>query len=195
MFKKQYANVGEKNEQWNKIPVKGGELFDFDPKSTYIQEPPFLSDMTVATSSIKPIAGARVLAVVGDSVTTDHISPAGNISKNSPAGKYLIEHGVQPPDFNSYGSRRGNDRVMVRGTFANIRIRNFLAPGTEGGVTKFLGKPGSAVNGEKMSSEGGHSEPPLAGEVGKVMPIYDAAMLYRAAHVPTVILAGAELNR
>ena len=97
--------------------------------------------MTVAVGPIQPIAGARVLAVLGDSVTTDHISPAGNISKNSPAGKFLIEHGVQPADFNSYGSRRGNDRVMVRGTFANIRIRNFLAPGTEGGVTKYLGPP------------------------------------------------------
>jgi aconitate hydratase len=192
MFSSRYANVFAANEVWNKIKVAEGDLYQWDGKSTYIQEPPFLSDMTVATSSIKPIAGARVLAVVGDSVTTDHISPAGNISKNSPAGKYLIEHGVQPTDFNSYGSRRGNDRVMVRGTFANIRIRNFLAPGTEGGVTKFLGKPGSAANGEKMSSEGGHSEPPLASEVGKVMPIYDAAMLYRAAHVPTVILAGAE---
>src|SRR6185503_20091158 len=118
---------------------------------------------------------ARVLAMLGDSVTTDHISPAGNISKSSPAGKYLMEHGVQPADFNSYGSRRGNDRVMLRGTFANIRIRNFLAPGTEGGVTKYLGKSGTTDR-----------------NIGQVMPIYDAAMLYRAAGVPTVILAGAE---
>src|SRR5262249_29880609 len=127
--------------------------------------PPFLADMQVEVGSIQPIAGARVLALLGDSVTTDHISPAGNISKSSPAGKFLIEHGVQPADFNSYGSRRGNERVMLRGTFANIRIRNFLAPGTEGGVTKYQ---------------------------GQVMPIYDAAMKYKSAGVSTIILAGAE---
>src|SRR5207249_5575295 len=160
---------------WNKIKVAEGDLYKWDEKSTYIQEPPFLADMTVEVGKIEPISGTRVLGVFGDSVTTDHISPAGNISKTSPAGKYLMEHGVQPADFNSYGSRRGNDRVMLRGTFANIRIRNFLAPGTEGGVTKFLGGPGAA-----------------AASVGQVMPIYDAAMLYRAAHVPTIILAGAE---
>jgi aconitate hydratase len=197
--------------------------------------------MTVAVGSIQPIAGARVLALLGDSVTTDHISPAGNISKNSPAGKYLMEHGVQPADFNSYGSRRGNDRVMVRGTFANIRIRNFLAPGTEGGVTKYLGRPvgrdltspdesartaaltnrvsasAPSVTSQtspalplataRMSGEGGGSLPAAGdlskpapapahtqpdADIGKVLSIYDAAMKYKAAVVPTVILAGAE---
>ena len=141
MFTARYSNVFAANETWNKIKVAEGDLYQWDEKSTYIQEPPFLADMTVSVGSIQPIAAARVLAMLGDSVTTDHISPAGNISKTSPAGKFLMEHGVQPIDFNSYGSRRGNDRVMLRGTFANIRIRNFLAPGTEGGVTKYLGPP------------------------------------------------------
>jgi aconitate hydratase len=241
MFSSRYANVFAANETWNKIKVAEGDLYQWNPTSTYIQEPPFLADMTVGVGSIQPIAGARALAVVGDSVTTDHISPAGNISKASPAGKYLIEHGVQPADFNSYGSRRGNDRVMVRGTFANIRIRNFLAPGTEGGVTKYLGPPqfsplplgegGPPLGGPgegaskvapsvskqtspavplataRMSGEGGGSLPPAgdvarpappkphAGEdtdIGKVISIYDAAMKYKAASVPTIILAGAE---
>jgi aconitate hydratase len=137
-------------------------------------------------------------------VTTDHISPAGNISKTSPAGKYLMENGVQPMDFNSYGARRGNDRVMVRGTFANIRIRNFLAPGTEGGVTKYLGTadrtdatghsmPTAGVAAANaMIGEGGGSRTPLDPDVGQIMPIYDASLLYKAAGVPTIILAGAE---
>ena len=126
----------------------------------------------MATKPIQPIKGARVLAMLGDSVTTDHISPAGNISKNSPAGHFLMEHGVESADFNSYGSRRGNDRVMVRGTFANIRIRNFLAPGTEGGVTCCF-----------VSQAAG---------TPAIMPIYDAAMAYKNAGVPTIILAGTE---
>jgi aconitate hydratase len=179
MFSSRYSNVFAANETWNKIRVAEGDLYQWDENSTYIQEPPFLADMTVHAGAIQPIAGARVLAALGDSVTTDHISPAGNISKTSPAGKYLIERGVQPADFNSYGSRRGNDRVMVRGTFANIRIRNFLAPGTEGGVTKYLGPPTAA----RSVSDG---------DIGKVLPIYDAALKYKAAHVPTIILAGAE---
>src|SRR4029078_9431748 len=154
MFSSRYANVFAANETWNKIKVAEGDLYQWDGQSTYIQEPPFLAEMAGEVGKIQPITGARVLALLGDSVTTDHISPAGNISKTSPAGKYLIECGVQPADFNSYGSRRGNDRVMVRGTFANIRIRNFLAPGTEGGVTKYLGKPGNGqAGGEKMVSE------------------------------------------
>jgi aconitate hydratase len=165
MFTKQYTNVGEKNQEWNAIPVRGGELFDFDPKSTYIQEPPFFIDLKANPEVIKAIKGARVLAMVGDSVTTDHISPAGSIKKDSPAGKYLIENGVKPLDFNSYGSRRGNDRVMTRGTFANIRLKNLLAPGTEGGVTKYL-------------------------PTGEVISIYDASIRYQAAHTPLVVLAG-----
>jgi aconitate hydratase len=167
MFRKQYANVFEANETWNALPVAESELFPWDEKSTYIQEPPFLTDLSVEPEPIRPIAGARALAVLGDSVTTDHISPAGFISPKGPAGKYLIEHGVDPVDFNSYGSRRGNDRVMTRGTLANIRIRNFLAPGTEGGVTRHL--PG-----------------------GELMSIYDAAMKYKTEGTPLVILAGAE---
>ncbi len=167
MFASRYSRAFDGNEKWNAIDVPESDLYQWNEASTYIQEPPFLTDLKSELSPIQPIAGARVLAMLGDSVTTDHISPAGNIAKNSPAGKFLMDHGVQPIDFNSYGSRRGNDRVMVRGTFANIRIRNFLAPGTEGGVTRYL--PGS-----------------------EVMPIYDAAMKYREQGVPTIILAGAE---
>jgi aconitate hydratase len=170
MFKRQYGNVANGNEDWNKIPVKGGELFSFDDKSTYIQEPPFFTNLSPQPKAIAPIKGARVLVMVGDSVTTDHISPAGSIKKDSPAGHYLIEHGVQPLDFNSYGARRGNDRVMTRGTFANIRLRNLLAPGTEGGVTRYLGKPG---------------------EFGEeVMSIYDASVKYQQAGIPLVVLSG-----
>jgi aconitate hydratase len=165
MFQRQYMNVGEKNQQWNDIPVRGGELFDFDPKSTYIQEPPFFIDLKANPEPIKPILGARVLAMVGDSVTTDHISPAGSIKKDSPAGKYLMDNGVKPIDFNSYGSRRGNDRVMTRGTFANIRLRNQLAPGTEGGLTRYLA-------------------------TGETTTIYDASMQYQADKIPLIVLAG-----
>ncbi len=167
MFRNQYANIFQANETWNALPVAESELFPWDDKSTYIQEPPFLLDLGIEPQPIQPILHARALAVLGDSVTTDHISPAGFISAKSPAGKYLIERGVSPVDFNSYGSRRGNDRVMTRGTFANIRIRNFLAPGTEGGVTRHLPD-------------------------GEIMPIYDAAMKYKAQGVPLIILAGAE---
>jgi aconitate hydratase len=169
-FTRQYENVGNKNEQWNAIPVKGGELFEFDDKSTYIQEPPFFVDLKPDPEPVKPISGARVLVMVSDSVTTDHISPAGAIKKDSPAGKFLMDNGVRPLDFNSYGARRGNDRVMTRGTFANIRLKNLLAPGTEGGVTRYLGK---------------------RGETGQqIEPIYDASMKYQAAGVPLVVLAG-----
>ncbi len=195
MFESRYAGVFAANETWNAIKVAEGDLFAWDDASTYIQEPPFLADLTTDVQPIQPLAGARCLAVLGDSVTTDHISPAGNISKTSPAGKFLVDHGVTPADFNSYGSRRGNDRVMVRGTFANIRIRNFLAPGTEGGVTKYLGKPSSKETAgprARMVSEGGGSAPADVAAIGTVMPIYDAAMLYKTAAVPTIILAGAE---
>jgi aconitate hydratase len=165
MFSSRYSNVFAANETWNQIKVAEGDLYQWDETSTYIQEPPFLAGMTVEPGTIQPIAGARVLAVLGDSVTTDHISPAGNISKTSPAGKYLIDHGVQSADFNSYGSRRGNDRVMVRGTFANIRIRNFLAPGTEGGVTKYLG-PVS----RDQTPPGAPSATPFTGSVSPTLP-------------------------
>ncbi len=167
MFRKRYANVFEANETWNRIAVSESELFPWDPDSTYIQEPPFLMELAAEPGPIRPIRGARVLAVLGDSVTTDHISPAGSIAAGSPAGKYLQERGVAPADFNSYGSRRGNDQVMARGTLANIRIRNHLAGGAEGGVTRHLPD-------------------------GQLMPIYEAAMKYKAEGVPLIILAGAE---
>ena len=167
MFVDRYQNAVDSNETWNQIAVSGEDLYPWDDDSTYIQEPPFLTELTVEVSSVKPIQQARVLALLGDSVTTDHISPAGSIAKTSPAGSYLQEQGVAAANFNSYGSRRGNDQVMLRGTFANIRIRNQLAPGTEGGVTRHL-----------PSDE--------------VMSIYDAAMRYREEQVSLIVLAGAE---
>ncbi|MBX3395403.1 MAG: aconitate hydratase AcnA [Phycisphaerae bacterium] len=167
MFKHRYSNVFDGNDKWNRIAVAEGAVYDWNPGSTYIQEPPFFVDLSREPAPIQPIANARVLVMVGDSVTTDHISPAGNIAKESPAAKFLMEHGVQPKDFNSYGARRGNDRVMTRGTFANVRLRNLLAPGTEGGVTRHLPS-------------------------GEVMSIYDASLKYKAAGTPLVVLAGAE---
>ncbi|MEE8450970.1 MAG: aconitate hydratase AcnA [Thermoguttaceae bacterium] len=167
MFRRRYANVFESNPTWNAISVTASELFPWDKQSTYIQEPPFLIDLPTEPGPIEPIRDARVLMALGDSVTTDHISPAGAIAADGPAGKYLQQLGVDPIDFNSYGSRRGNDRVMTRGTFANIRIRNLLAPGTEGGVTRYLPE-------------------------GQTMSVYEAAMKYRDAGVPLVVLAGAE---
>ena len=144
-----------------------GDHFAWEADSTYIRKPPFLENLTREPAPLADITGARVLAVLGDSITTDHISPAGSIKADSPAGKYLIAHGVEPKDFNSYGARRGNHEVMMRGTFANVRLRNQLAPGTEGGVTTYL--PGD-----------------------EVMSIYDASMKYQDAGVPLVILAGKE---
>ena len=166
-FQARYGNVWESNPRWNAVPTSQGELYDWDAASTYIQEPPFLAEISRQPRPPQSIRGARVLLALGDSVTTDHISPAGSIAKASPAGQYLVEHGVPPADFNSYGARRGNDRVMTRGTFANIRIRNLLVPGVEGGVTRLL--PGT-----------------------EVMPVYDAAVKYKAAGTPLVVLAGAE---
>ena len=166
-FQTRYGNVWNSNERWNAVPTSKGELYDWQPASTYIQEPPFLTDITREAQAPQSVREARVLLALGDSVTTDHISPAGSIAKASPAGHYLVEHGVPPVDFNSYGARRGNDRVMTRGTFANIRIRNLLVPGTEGGVTRLL--PGT-----------------------EVMPVYDAAVMYKTAGTPLVVLAGAE---
>ncbi len=167
MFQKQYGNAFDSNETWNKIETGEGDLYEWNAASTYIQEPPFLAQMTPEVGSIEPVKGAKCLALLGDSVTTDHISPAGAIAKDGPAGKYLQENNVDPREFNSFGSRRGNDRVMVRGTFANIRIRNQLAPGTEGGWTTYL------PTNEQMS-------------------IYDASMKYQNDGVPLVVLAGTE---
>jgi aconitate hydratase len=166
-FQKQYAEVFLGDQRWQTLVVPTGSRFTWDPNSTYVRNPPFLEDVTLLPPPLADIVGARALAVLGDSITTDHISPAGSIKKDSPAGKYLIEHGVQPHDFNSYGARRGNHEVMLRGTFANVRLRNVLAPGTEGGWTTY--EPG-----------------------GDVMTIYDAAMKYKAAGVPLLIFAGTE---
>ena len=174
MFKQNYADVFKGDTRWNTIDSPDGELYAWDDDSTYIKNPPYFDGMTMAVGHIADIAGARIMGIFGDSITTDHISPAGNIKKDSPAGRFLISRGVQPADFNSYGSRRGNDDVMVRGTFANIRIKNLFFGGEEGGNTLYFGAPGAdAAAPEKM-------------------PIYDAAMKYRAAGVPTVVFAGKE---
>ena len=183
LFKKEYGNVANGNDQWNAIPVKGGELFEWNQASTYIQEPPFFTDMSKEPGQIKAVHGARVLVMVGDSVTTDHISPAGDIKKAGPAGKFLMEAGVKPLDFNSYGSRRGNDRVMTRGTFANIRLKNLLSPGTEGGVTRYLGTTATEPSGSAAGASGSPSP-------AEVMPIYDASMKYQAEKIPLMVLAG-----
>ena len=167
MFGEQYGNVFSGNEMWNLIPRSGGELYRWDSNSTYIQEPPFFDGLSRELKPITNVTGARVLVKVGDSVTTDHISPAGSISRTSPAAQYLITNGVEPRDFNSYGSRRGNDRVMTRGTFANIRLRNQMAPGTEGGMTTYL-------------------------PTGEVMTIFDASLKYKDTNTPLAVLAGRE---
>ncbi len=167
MFRDKYENVFTQNERWNAISVPKGESYEWDEKSTYIQNPPFFEGLGSELSDISDIHSASVLALLGDSVTTDHISPAGNITVNSPGGKYLIDNGVDRKDFNSYGSRRGNHEVMMRGTFANIRIRNQVAPGTEGGVTTYL-------------------------PTGEVLSIYDASMKYQAEGKNLVVLAGKE---
>lgn len=166
-FRAQYSSVFDANERWNQMDTPKGELYEWDEKSTYIQEPPFFVGLSPEVEPIEEVKGARALALLKDSVTTDHISPAGAIAPNSPAGEYLKENGVKPRDFNSYGSRRGNDRVMTRGTFANIRIRNQMVPGTEGGFTKYI-------------------------PTGETMPIYDAAMKYKEDQTPLVVLAGKE---
>ncbi len=167
LFKAKYENVLEANDRWNALPTPEGELFDWDRESTYIQEPPFFEGLTQQLDPVKPIENANILALLGDSVTTDHISPAGSINSKSPAGLFLQSRGVDILDFNSYGSRRGNHEVMMRGTFANVRIRNEAAPGTEGGFTTCF------LNND-------------------VMPIYDAAMKYEESEVDTVIFAGKE---
>ncbi len=167
LFHKMYDGIADSNEEWNNIPITGGALFDWKDDSTYIQEPPFFVDMNPETEPVKPIHNARVLVKVGDSITTDHISPAGSIKTDSPAGFYLVGNGVESKDFNSYGSRRGNDRVMTRGTFANVRLKNQLAPGTEGGFTKYF-------------------------PTGEVRFIFDASMDYQKEGTPLVVLAGKE---
>jgi aconitate hydratase len=166
-FTSSYADVYAGDDLWRGLDVPAGDAFEWSDASTYVRRPPYFDGMTHEPAAVRDITGARVLAVLGDSVTTDHISPAGSIKKDSPAGKYLTEHGVKQADFNSYGSRRGNHEVMIRGTFANIRLRNLLAPGTEGGVTRHL------PDGEQTS-------------------IFEASERYIADGVPLVILAGKE---
>ncbi|MFD7787782.1 aconitate hydratase AcnA [Streptomyces nojiriensis] len=169
MFSKSYQDVFAGDAQWQALSIPTGNTFEWDPQSTYVRKPPYFEGMTMETTPVSDIAGARVLAKLGDSVTTDHISPAGAIKADTPAGKYLTEHGVERRDFNSYGSRRGNHEVMIRGTFANIRLRNQIAPGTEGGFTRDFTVDGAPV-----------------------AFIYDASQNYQAAGIPLVILAGKE---
>ena len=169
MFRSRYADVFDGGATWKKIKVDAGKTYRWDDRSTYVKNPPYFEGMRTEPAPINDIKGARILGIFGDSITTDHISPAGSIKKDSPAGKYLMEHGVQPADFNSYGARRGNHEVMMRGTFANIRIKNEMLGGKEGGNT--------------LHYQGG---------TGTEMPIYDAAMKYQAAGMPTVIIAGKE---
>ncbi|GAA4889234.1 hypothetical protein GCM10025789_02010 [Tessaracoccus lubricantis] len=167
MFSDGYSNVFDGDQNWQGMHVPEGDAYAWSTDSTYIRKPPYFNGMTAEPTPVRDISGARVLALLGDSVTTDHISPAGTISPKSPAGQYLQAQGVAVKDFNSYGSRRGNHEVMIRGTFANVRLRNLLAPGTEGGVTRHL------PDGEQMS-------------------IFDAAMRYQAEGTPLVVIAGAE---
>jgi aconitate hydratase len=166
VFRRLYTDFAAQNPKWNEIPSTTGNVYSFDASSTYIQEPPFFANFSLTPGSIQPISGAKALGIFGDSVTTDHISPAGAIKKSSPAGRYLLDNGVSFEDFNSYGSRRGNDRVMTRGTFANVRIKNLMLGGEEGGNT--LGADGAKTS------------------------IYDASMAYQKAGVPLIILAGQE---
>ena len=165
VFQNLYSDFANQNPKWNEIPANTGDVFEWDESSTYIQDPPFFEDFGLEPGSIEEISGAKVLGLFGDSVTTDHISPAGAIKADSPAGKFLQENDVEQKDFNSFGSRRGNDRIMTRGTFGNVRIKNQMVPGTEGGVTKY--------NGETTS-------------------IYEAAMTHHKNGTPLIVLAGAE---
>ncbi len=176
-FRKLYRDFADQNPKWNEIPSSTGDIYQWDEKSDYIHEPPFFENFSMEPGHIEEIRSARALGIFGDTVTTDHISPAGAIKETSPAGKYLVSRGIQPRDFNSYGSRRGNDLVMTRGTFANVRIKNLMVPGTEGGVTKYFGpsRTGGSKNGE-----------------GEEMSIFDAAMKYAEKNTPLVILAGHE---
>jgi aconitate hydratase len=166
-YRKMYSQFADQNPMWNEVPATVGTLYKWDPDSTYIQEPPFFENFSLQTAPIAEIRGARPLAIFGDSVTTDHISPAGAIKASSPSGLFLQSKNVKIQDFNSYGARRGNDRIMVRGTFANVRIKNLMVPGTEGGVTKHMPD-------------------------GTVMSIYDASMKYQNEGVPLVVIAGHE---
>ena len=181
VYRKLYTDFAEQNPKWNEIPASVGEVYEWDAQSTYIQLPPFFTDFGMEPGPIDEIKGARPLGIFGDSVTTDHISPAGAIKQTSPAGRFLEESGVAVEDFNSYGSRRGNDRVMTRGTFANVRIKNLMVPGIEGGYTRYHGAKEVPVPDKEIP----------AGE-GQPTFIYDACMAYKADQTPLVILAGQE---
>src|SRR5213075_2015143 len=170
VFRRLYRDFAEQNPMWNEIPSSTGDIYQWDEKSDYIHHPPFFENFSMEPGHIAEIQSAHALGIFGDTVTTDHISPAGAIKESSPAGKYLMSRGIQARDFNSYGSRRGNDLVMTRGTFANVRIKNLMVPGTEGGVTKYFS---NGADGEQMS-------------------IFDAAMKYAETKSPLVILAGTE---
>jgi aconitate hydratase len=184
-FRKFYRDFADQNPKWNEIPASTGDVYQWDEKSDYIHEPPFFQNFSMEPGHIEEIRGARALGIFGDSITTDHISPAGAIKETSPAGKYLMSRGIQPRDFNSYGSRRGNDLVMTRGTFANVRIKNLMVPETEGGVTKFYGSATVPVaKGRKPEAR--------ATLDGEQMSIFDAAMKYAKTNTPLVILAGHE---
>src|ERR1700730_15191041 len=172
VFRRLYRDFAGQNPKWNEISSSTGDIYQWNPKSDYIHEPPFFQNFSMEPGNIEEIRGARALGIFGDSVTTDHISPAGAIKATSPAGQYLISRGISPVDFNSYGSRRGNDLVMTRGTFANVRIKNLMVPGVEGGVTRYFGN--------------------RIEETGETMSIFDAAMKYQAEGIPLVILAGHE---
>ena len=169
MYAKGYRDVFAGDDRWQALPTPSGQLFEWEGSSTYVRKPPYFENMPRRPDAVSDIKNARVLALLGDSVTTDHISPAGSIAKNSPAAQYLKEHGVEPADFNSYGSRRGNHEVMIRGTFANVRLRNQLAPETEGGYTRDFTR-----------------------NEGPVTTIYDASRSYLKENTPLVILAGKE---
>ena len=169
LFKNSYADVLKGDARWQSIQITESETYPWEPRSTYVQNPPYFEGMTMTPPGISPIQGARCLAVLGDSITTDHISPAGDIKKDGPAGQYLMAHGVEQADFNSFGSRRGNHEIMMRGTFANTRIKNRMTPGVEGGVSRYLN-----------------------GSAGPVEPIYDVAMKYAAHNTPLVVIAGKE---
>jgi len=178
MFRREYANVFSGNEMWNRVPTSESELFSWDAASTYIHEPPYFVDLAPEPGRPQDIRGAKALAYLGDSITTDHISPAGSIAADSPAGRYLVAHGVPPSEFNQYGARRGNHQVMMRGTFANIRIKNKLVPGVEGGYTVFYESANHASR--------------ITHHASVIISIYDAAMKYQAAGIPTLIIAGKE---
>src|SRR5437879_9102577 len=172
VFRRLYRDFADQNPKWNEIPSSTGDIYQWDEKSDYIHEPPFFENFSMSAGNIDNIVGARALGMFGDCVTTDHIAPAGAIKATSPAGDYLMSRGIEPQDFNSYGSRRGNDLVMTRGTFANVRIRNLMVPGTEGGVTKYFGN--------------------RKAETGKQMSIFNAAMKYAETKTPLIIFAGHE---